>query len=245
MEAEGLAQADGHIAVSTEVIIDLQQIGDSADPGGHNIQIGSAVIEDVIRGGAHGVGDQHLLAKTRDEPAQAEGNAAHIHSPVVDLVGNILIPDNGACDQLGEEGDVQQNLKVVSLHRHIVPIDIDHIAQRLEGEEGDADGQADGRNRQAQTQESIHIAHQETCVLKHTQKAQVHGNGQHQDHLAATAAQKHGEDVVEQSAYDHQNDVDRLAVSIEQKARNQKQYISDASVGDHRVQNQHNRQKNA
>ena len=202
------------------------------------------MIEDIVRGSAHGVGDQHLFAQAGNEPAQTEGDAAGVHSPVVDLVGHILIADDRACDQLGEEGDVQKNLKIVSLDRHILPIDIDHIAQGLEGEEGDADGQADGRHRQAETQEGIHIGHEEACVLKYAQKAQVHGNSQNQDHLAAIAAQKQRKEVVQQGAYDHQNDVDRLAVSIEQKACNQKQDISDPSVGDHRVQDQHNRQKN-
>jgi hypothetical protein len=39
MEAEGLAETDGHIAVAAEVIVDLHQVSDGADPCGQHIDI--------------------------------------------------------------------------------------------------------------------------------------------------------------------------------------------------------------
>ena len=62
---------------------------------------------------------------------------------MADLLVDIGVAHDRTCDQLGEEGNVQGKIQNIALHLAIPPVQIHHIGQRLEGEEGDADGQRD------------------------------------------------------------------------------------------------------
>ena len=48
--------------------------------------------------------------------------------PMLQFPGDVYIPDNGAGDQLREEGDISAKRNDILLRRHIAPVHIDGIA---------------------------------------------------------------------------------------------------------------------
>ena len=151
VEAKHLAQADGHVGVAGEIVVDLQGVAQGAQPGERGRQ---AVPQAEGPVGHHRqlVGEEHLLAQTHDKPAAPGGEVRPDLFAVVDLLGHCLILDDGAGDELGEKGDVKPHLQGRALHLPPVPVDVQHIAQGLEGKEGDADGQLNTGNGKGRPQ---------------------------------------------------------------------------------------------
>ncbi len=147
METEQLAQADGHIGVAGEVIVDLQGIAQGPQPG----KGGREVPDRRVPGGVghHGqlVGEEHLFPQAHNEAAAAGGEVRPGLPAALDLVGYGGVLDDGPGDELGKEGDVETQPEGVALDLRRPHGHVKDIAQGLEGEEGDADGQADHRNR--------------------------------------------------------------------------------------------------
>ena len=82
----------------------------------------------MIRDQTHLIGDQHFFAKAQDEAVQAPADPVNGKFTLVQPVGDILIADDGAGDELREEGDVQQYGEQALLHLFLAAIDIDDIA---------------------------------------------------------------------------------------------------------------------
>ncbi len=103
-EAEHLPQADGHVAVGAEIVVDLQRVADRAQPG--QTPVPRPAGEYRVGDPAHRVGDQQLLAKAPDEAAQPLLRGEEIRLPRLDLGGEVVIFHDGAGDELGEEGQI-------------------------------------------------------------------------------------------------------------------------------------------
>ena len=54
--------------------------------------------------------------------------------PVLNLLRDIDVADDGACNQLREHGDIEQNVQKVLLRRDTLAVDVDDVGQRLERE---------------------------------------------------------------------------------------------------------------
>ena len=187
VEAEHLAQADGHVGVAGEVIVDLEGVADGAQPG----KGGGEVPRPLQQEGPVGhqgqlVGDEHLLPQSGDEPGAAGGEVVPGLLPVVDLVGHRLILDDGAGDELGEEGDVQPHLQGGALHMAPAPLHVQHVAQGLEGEEGDTDGQLNARDHKGSTQ-PIQNTQRKSKVFKYEQDTQIEQNRHQHRHFRTRA----------------------------------------------------------
>jgi hypothetical protein len=72
-----------------------------------------------------------------------------------ELPGDVVIAHDGAGDELGEEADVEQVAAGAMGGLRGATIDIHEIADLLEGEEGNADGQDDGLPRERRQAEEI------------------------------------------------------------------------------------------
>ena len=245
MEAEHPAEADGHVAVTAEIVVDLHQIRDGADPGGRDVQYLRTSAENGVRGGAHRVGDQDLLAQADGKAPQAGGDLLPVRGARIDLMRYIPVPDDGSGDQLGEEGDVQKDLRVVLLGRHLSAVYVDHVGQRLEREKRDADRQGYGGDPEREAGQGVQVGHEEPGVFEHRQDAQIDRDGRGEPRLPALFFDQQGENVVEQGAGQHQEDVDGFPVGVEKQACCQQQAVLSFSVPDDGVQDQHRRQKDA
>ena len=84
---------------------------------------------------------------------------AWLGAAAVNLSGHIVVFDDGSGDELGEEGDVQNQLAQAAGTRVWVPVDVNHVAQALEGVKGDANGQRNAKQGQVQAGQGIDDGH--------------------------------------------------------------------------------------
>ena len=143
VEAEHPPQADGHIGIAGEIVINLHGVAQGAQPregGGKASRLHS---EGPVGHHGHLVGDEHLFPQSGEEAHTAGGNIGPALLAAVDLLGHRLIFDDGPGNELGEEGDVEAHLEGGALNLSPAPGHVQDVAQGLEGKEGDADGQAD------------------------------------------------------------------------------------------------------
>ena len=141
-KAEHPPQASCHVGIAGKVKVDLQGVGQDAHPGGE----GSPFCLEKIPQIAHGVGQEHLFSQAQDKQLDAGGKVVDILPAGLHLLRHILIPDNGAGNQLGEQGDIGTEDQGILLNRRIVAVHINHIAHGLEHIKGNADGQGDFRS---------------------------------------------------------------------------------------------------
>ena len=158
MQAQHVTHADGHVGVSGEVQIDVQTVGDDAQPGACHRQLsqGLQIGCELGRIGQHtvsqdqgisqcaaGVGQQALFGKTGAEPGNTLGPLGLSGCAAEQIVVDGLVADDGTGDALVEQSGIQQHVPVALLGLGILPVYVDDISQQLEGVEGNADGQRD------------------------------------------------------------------------------------------------------
>lgn len=86
--------------------------------------------------------------------------------PVFQLPGDIRVPDDGACNQLGEQGDVCAEVDQIFLRRDAAAIDVDGVAQALEGVKADADGQRKMKQRNFRPVTAFRLPMKKSAYLK-------------------------------------------------------------------------------
>ena len=92
---------------------------------------------------------------------------------MINLVCDILVLYDRACNQLGEEGHIECKLEVILLHFAFAPVDIHHIGECLEGKEGDADGKRDLRIRKMRSKKGIQSRYCHARILEEAKQSQV------------------------------------------------------------------------
>ena len=96
-----------------------------------------------------------------------------------DLLHHGGVPHDGAGHQLGKQGHIQGRVQRILLDRGVPAVHIDHIAEALEGEKGDADGQSDLWDGDGKAQAADGPG-QESGVLEPGQQAQPGAHGEEQ-----------------------------------------------------------------
>ena len=72
MEAEHTAKADGHIGIAREIVINLKGVCHDAEPcHGSGQCAGVGELKSLVSYQRHGVGEQNLFGKARQESAQS------------------------------------------------------------------------------------------------------------------------------------------------------------------------------
>ena len=184
-ESQHQPEADGHIGIGAEIEVDLKGIGSETIPGVQDAA--GARIENHVGDLPAGVGEQHLLRQAEADEGHAPGKFLRRMGPIGHLVGNLAETDDGAGHELGKEGDIAGEIDEIAQHLRLAAIDIDGIAQQMEGVKTDAQGQGDANHRlQFQMGQSkpvnqeIVVFHCEIEVLEKSQhgKARADGNGE-------------------------------------------------------------------
>ena len=101
------------------------------------------VIEGDLRQRRDDVGDQHLLRQPDDEDARADRGAPERLAALVELAGDRLVADDRAGDELGKERNVERHVDRIAVGAEASPVDVDDVAEAVEGEERDAERQLD------------------------------------------------------------------------------------------------------
>ena len=157
---------------------------------------------------------------------------------------HIGIADDGAGNELGEQGNIGAEGDEIFLRRHRAPVHVHGVAQALEGVEADAHGQGQLQKRQAQAGDGIDAGDEKVRVFEKSQQSHAHGNGQGQPRLFMVLAAPDGKaaQVEYHDSENHQEQQLRLPPTVERKAC-KKQHGVFPPPGSEEVHRQHRRQE--
>lgn len=180
MEAEHPAQADGHVAVTGEVEVDLEGVGDGGQPIHERaIVFGVAGVDDGCYLGQL-VGQKELFSQAHDKVLEASGQAIHGHAAGANFLFHRLIADDRAGDELGEETHIHEEVEEIPLKADPPPVEVDDIGKDLEGIEADPDRKGEIGVLQAQERQG---PAEEVEVFKDEEVADDNEDGRHQYYL--------------------------------------------------------------
>ena len=177
-DAEEAGAAHGDVGVAGEVAVDLDGEEEGSDEECQCALL-SGCLPDNIHGEGAGVCHNHLLAEAPEHLAQA------IDSPIIikgtrakhlrQEVGGAL---DGSCHELREEADVGEEGRGIAGGGEAAAIDVDGIAEGLEGVEGDAhrEDEVEGEGVGVEAtgaEQSREVRGEEVEVFEESEDAQV------------------------------------------------------------------------
>ena len=180
LKAQHARHADGHIGVAGEIEIELEAVGQDADPGGQELRVIPA--QAGIDHRDQVVGDQELLGQAEGEKAEAHRQvfgAEGIVPPVGELGQQVLVIQHRPGDDVREVGGEQGVAPEANVRRPAMA-GIDQEGDLGEGEKGDADGQEHVQRVETGPSEVVDRADKEIGVLEIAQEQQVAGDGEDQ-----------------------------------------------------------------
>ena len=174
-EPDHQGQADRHVGVAGEVEEQLERVGDRAQPGVPHRRVRQR--ERRVDERRDRVGDQHLLAEARHEPADSAAELLLGVGAVPELLGDHVVADDRAGDELGEQRDERREVDEVPGRAAGPPVDVDQVRHRLEDEERQADRQDDPRPGERlqphRAEQRVEAVDPEVGVLEVAQRAEV------------------------------------------------------------------------
>ena len=163
---------------------------------------------------------------------------------VPDFLLHGLIAHNGTCDELGEKAHIEGKIEEIPLYPHLIPVEVDHIGENLEGVKTDTDGQRDGADVDMKAQQAVDIFHQETQVFEHHEVAQQQHNAGRQHQLFSP---RPGAKMLDQKARQpgrqrgrhHDEHISWFSPGVEQQRAHQQHRIAPWAAPDEKVQYDH------
>ena len=260
LKAQHPPQAHGHVGVAGEIEINLEGEGQHPQPGpGHRqLRQGHGLV--AVPQGPHVVGNEQLLSKAHHEDLHPGGKFVRRAGPLVDLIPQVLVLDDGSGDELGEEGDKGAEVEDVPLGTGISPVDVDGVAHGLEGVEGDTDGQMEGDRVQKGQTDILDDGHElqpgggkaagdEIPIFEEAQQSQIENDGGGHRHPRAPVvppgfAPLHQQAVgkVDGGGQEHDDDINLLAPVVEYQGSGEQNHVAPLP-GDDIVQKQSENQE--
>ena len=143
VEAEEFGEADGHVGVGGEVEVDLEGVSEDAGPGDEGGEVAIACSEGGVGDEAHGIREEDFFGEPEAEAGEAEREFLDGMLPVPHLMGDDAVADDGAGDEVGEEGDEAGEVEEGFGGFGMAAVEVDAVAEALEDVEGDACGEDD------------------------------------------------------------------------------------------------------
>ena len=143
-KAEPEGYADSHVGVAREVAVDLERVAVDSHKVFEATVKGRGVEDTIHKVERDIVGDDRFLDQSRED--QEESLAKFLFGDpyrLVDLRDKVFGTYDRPRDKLRKEGDVKEVVHPASQGTYLASVDVDNVAERLEGEEGDADGEKD------------------------------------------------------------------------------------------------------
>lgn len=118
-----------------------------------------------------------------------------------------MIDHDGAGDELGEKGDIEQQLPKAAGPGAGITVDVDDVAEALKGIKGDADGQDDPGQGEGETSDIVPGGQQKIKVFKGAHQTQIHQNsqGNGQPFSGKAALQPEAEQEIDENAGQQQH----------------------------------------
>jgi hypothetical protein len=166
--------------VAGEVEVDLERVGDDAEPGRAHRELARRDGEDLVGDRAHRVRHEEFLGQPRREAAHTCIDVIEGDPPALELAGDLAVADDRAGDELREVDDVEREGGQGALGGHHATEDVDEIGDQVKGEEGDAEGQRDPRFGQSVggdcADERIDVLDEEPGVLEDDEDEEIQGH---------------------------------------------------------------------
>ena len=164
--------------------------------------------------------------------------------PVLQLPCDVRIADDGACNQLGEQGDIRAEIDEVLLCRDAAAIDVDGVAQALEGVKADADGQRKMKQRNFQAGDGVQTADEEVRVLENPQQPHADDDGRQQPEFFPLpgAFDAQAADVAQQDGERHQGQQPQLPPAVKNQAGKEQNGVFPLP-GREKIHRQHRREE--
>ena len=189
------------------------------------------------------VGDEHLFRHAHHKGLHAGGEFVRGAGPLVDLIPQVLIFDDGSGNELRKQGDEGAEVDDGPLSPGVAPVDVDGVAHGLEGVEGDADGQMDAQHRHEGQAHGLQRTGQEVPVLEEQQQGQVEHDGGGHGHPRAPVVvpclapfHQKAVDIVDGGGEEHDGHI-QLFTPVVEKQGGEQQYAV-AQLPGHQVVDQ-------
>ena len=171
-DAEHLGDADDDVDAAREVRVELGSV--EQDP--HEAVAGH--LEEIVENRIHIergiVGDDDLLEKAPDNAVETALDPGHVKAVLrVELLAEAAHPADRTLHDLGEEGEKEREPEGVPLRLDALPVDIQEIAGRLEGVEGDPEREEKLHFRNACPEDPVYGAEEEIRVLDDAQHPEI------------------------------------------------------------------------
>ena len=151
--------------------------------------------------------------------------------PLFQLPGDVLIADDGPCDQLGKEGNIGPVADEAPLGQGIPPVYVDGVGHILESIKGDPDGEGHAqRMQETQARETGKIERQKIIILEEKEQAQVDDGvyGKNPSGFVPVRVHQQARGVVDGDGQEHEHHVDRLAPAVKHQVHREEPQISPA-----------------
>jgi hypothetical protein len=191
-DTEKIAEADCHVAVPGEVKIDLIGVAEDAEPGAEGGEM-RGVFPGGIDDGGDGVGEEDFFhhADGEEGPADVEPAGAIGVIEIIEIGFDLTEANDGSGNELRKERDVAGKFPEIARGSDDATVGVNHIADGVEGVEGDADGKNDverGRvDGNVEPRRDLGKARDgEIEIFEEAEEKKIYGDGEDQEEFAAT-----------------------------------------------------------
>ena len=153
VEANHKSHADRHIGICGEVKVDLQHIAKATEKNGGRGEcrdsfgrqsVAHGIVKNAVAYGTATVGKDRFFCQADRKTRDASADLFALHDSVFNVEVYVRITDDGACDALMEKRGVQQKQPIFLLCLNLAAANVHDVGNKLEGIEGDADGESYG-----------------------------------------------------------------------------------------------------
>ena len=242
MEPQHPPQADGHVGIAGKVEVNIQGKGHGVHPVKQD-GFFAALTEQPDQQGKV-IRKNDLFPQPYQKPPQSRRRVVPAVLPVLQLPCDVRIADDGACNQLGEQGDIRAEVDEILLRRDAAAIDVDGVAQALEGVKADADGQRKMKQRNFQAGDGVQTADEEVRVLENPQQPHADDDGRQQPKLFPVpgAFDAQAADIAQQDGEHHQGQQPQFPPAVKNQAGKEQNGVFPLP-GREKIHRQHRREE--
>ena len=234
METEYFSEADCHIGITGEIIINLNREHKNTEPDRCGASCCKIAGKIGFRKLACNVGDKNLFGKAHKESCGSAPDILEVFTAVVNFKSNVRISYYRTCNKLGIKRNIHEEFHIVMLGFNVAFINVDGIAEGLESIEAYTYRKRKSRNRKIKPGEEIDIFHEKSAVFENSQKSEVENKRRNKGNLCADSASVFFNyqtvEIIYCCAENKKSYPNRLAPGIKKERKENQNRVSERSV---------------
>ena len=247
MESENFSETYRHIGIAGEVIINLDREHKNAEPdrgGASCCKVTGKISFGELAGN---VCDKDFFCKTNKESCCSAPDILEVFTAVVNFHRNVGVSYDRTRNELGIERNIHEEFHIVMLGFNVALINVNSIAEGLEGIEAYTDRKREFRNRKIKSGEEIDIFHKKSAVFENSEKTEVENKRRDKRKFCADFSAVFFNDssmkIVDCRAENKKGYPDRFAPGIEKERKENKHRVPENSVFCAEIEQDINRQE--